>query len=56
MIGKNKLVLCQAEMLVAIQEYLDKRMTVYAPKAFTVEENKSEYSFVISIEGKSNEN
>lgn len=29
--GNNELRLCAAEMMVAVQEYLNKRMTVYAP-------------------------
>ena len=32
MIGNNKLELCEAELMVALQEYLDKRMCTWAPK------------------------
>jgi len=31
MIGSNELLLCEAEMMVVIQEYLDKRISAYAP-------------------------
>ena len=34
--GNNTLTLCGAEMAVAVQEYLDKRMTVYAPEVTNV--------------------
>ena len=37
MIGSNELLLCEAEMMVAIQEYLDKRMGEYAPEVQSVD-------------------
>lgn len=36
--GNNYLELCTVEILVAIQEYLDRRMGFYAPKAANIEE------------------
>lgn len=47
MIGNNELRLCQAEMLIALQEYLDKRMGEYAPKVSNVEERDA--SFRVSL-------
>lgn len=56
--GKNELVLCTAEMLVAVQEYLDKRMGDYAPLATDVIPNKDYASntFNIKLEEKSDPN
>lgn len=34
--GSNELRLCTAEMIVAVQEYIDKRMMTYAPSVDTV--------------------
>jgi hypothetical protein len=38
--GSNELHLCTAEMMVAVQEYLDKRMAGYAPSVDTVRVEK----------------
>lgn len=35
--GNNILQLCTAELLVAVQEYLDKRMRNYAPLAYDIQ-------------------
>jgi hypothetical protein len=51
MIGRNELKLCAAEMLVALQEYIDKRWGAYSPKAIDVQHNKDMYT--ITLEGKS---
>jgi hypothetical protein len=52
--GQNELHLCTAEMLVAIQEYLNKRMLSYAPTAayVTVTGLSSAQTFVISLKAK----
>ena len=47
--GSNQLILCQAELMVALQEYLDKRMGNYAPAVVGVCENKAEYNFVVDL-------
>lgn len=52
MIGCNKLELCAAELLVAIQEYLDKRMGDYAPKASDVKQERVGGVFVITLKQK----
>ena len=51
MLGNNQLHLCIAEMMVAVQEYLDKRMTTYAPKVTDVTMYKGE-TFVINLSEK----
>lgn len=52
MIGVNKLELCKLELLVAIQEYLDKRLTTYAPVAIDFTTKETNFSFVITVKEK----
>lgn len=52
MIGNNKLELCEAEMMVALQEYLDKRMRTFAPKVVGVSQDKSSGVFTIELKSK----
>ena len=47
--GKNELTLCEAELLVAVQEYLHKRLGSYTPKAVNIS-NKN-YAYTITLEG-----
>jgi len=51
MIGRNELKLCAAEMLVALQEYLDKRWGAYSSKAIDVQYHNHMYT--ITLEGES---
>ena len=52
--GTNELHLCTAEMMVAVQEYLNKRMSVYAPKVDDVRTTNmgSRMTFVIRLKAK----
>ena len=53
--GHNELHLCPAEMVVAMQEYLNKRMTSYAPTVAHVTVTgtmSSTQTFVISLKAK----
>ena len=52
MIGNNKLELCEAEMMVALQEYIDKRFGNYAPKVVGVSQDKSSRTFTIELKSK----
>ena len=52
MIGVNKLELCEAELMVALQEYLDKRMGEYAPKVDGVAQDKAAGTFNIRLKAK----
>ncbi len=52
MIGNNKLELCEAELMVALQEYLDKRMCTWAPKVAGVSQDKSSGTFTITLKAK----
>ena len=47
MIGSNELHLCKAEMMVAVQEYLDKRMGPYAPEVFDIGERGGTFRVVL---------
>ena len=50
--GRNEITLCALEMHVAIQEYLDKRMTVYAPRVTSVKVDGCGDGFTIRVEEK----
>lgn len=50
--GSNQLTLCMSELLVAVQEYLDKRMTTYAPKAVHVNVDRNDSTFTINLKPK----
>ena len=45
--GKNELRLCALEMLVALQEYVDKRLGSYAPKVNDVQFKDGWYTLVL---------
>ena len=47
MIGTNKLILCPAEMCVAVQEYIDKRMGKYAPQVESVSYSNSSFEVLL---------
>lgn len=47
MIGSNELHLCKAEMMVALQEYLDKRMGPYAPEVFGIGERDGTFRIIL---------
>ena len=49
--GKNELRLCALEMLVALQEYVDKRWGTYAPKVTDVQFR--DHNYIFCLEGKS---
>ena len=52
--GRNELHLCAAEMMVAVQEYLQKRMTVFAPTVIGIraENGSTNPTFIILMESK----
>ena len=50
--GNNTLTICMAELLVAIQEYLDKRMGEYAPKASYIRKGSDDSGFHIDLKEK----
>lgn len=47
--GKNELHLCEAELVVAVQEYLLKRWGAYTPKAIGITYNNHTYR--VTLEG-----
>lgn len=48
--GKNYLYLCQSEMQVALQEYLDKRLCKYSPTVTNVKQNQNDqHQFIIEL-------
>jgi hypothetical protein len=52
--GRNELHLCTAEMMVAVQEYLNKRMAAYAPAVTGIraKDGSTAPTFVILLEAK----
>lgn len=50
--GTNELHLCKAEMLVALQEYLDKRLGPYAPQAVNVRATPDSATFIVALTAK----
>lgn len=55
--GNNKLELNEATMIDAIQEYLNKRMTIHAPKVTSVKSSKEGLSdgFTVTVEERSSQ-
>lgn len=47
--GCNALDLCHAEMIVAMQEYIDKRFGAYAPSVAAVTSESSSGRFVVHL-------
>jgi hypothetical protein len=48
--GNNSLILCMAEMKIAMQEYLNKRLGAYAPEVRNIKVNVSEHTFEIQMQ------
>ena len=51
--GNNTLVLCMAEMIVAMQEYIDKRLGEHAPKVTNIKfSSVADWTFSIELTDK----
>jgi hypothetical protein len=51
--GNNTLVLCMAEMIVAMQEYIDKRLGEHAPKVVNIKfSSVADWTFAIELTDK----
>jgi hypothetical protein len=48
--GNNTLILCMAEMKVALQEYIDKRLGEHAPEVAHIKgSNAGDWSFTVDL-------
>ncbi len=50
--GNNQIILCLAEMKIAMQEYIDKRMGKYASNVHGIAYDSSDYTFTIQLTDK----
>lgn len=50
--GSNTLVLCMAEMKVAVQEYIDKRLGEFAPRVNTIKADQASWTFSVELSDK----
>lgn len=53
MVGKNKLILCPAEMCAAMEMYLNNKFGLVGVDVFNVEQNQDEFTIEFEVEGKS---